>query len=64
MFHVGDRVEVIVEDDPIYGYTGKVTAVYGNGRSRRIAMVLEEDSGEGLGILWFDPEELRKVEQA
>jgi hypothetical protein len=62
MFKVGDRVEVVVEGDPLLGYIGIVEEVHPDLSFRRIAMSLEEDSGEGLGILWFDPEELRKVE--
>ena len=64
MINVGDRVEVVVEDDPLFGYIGKVIEVYPGGDFRTIRVELEQDTGEGLGLLWFQAFELRKVEQA
>ncbi|MEU5166824.1 hypothetical protein [Streptomyces mutomycini] len=64
MFNVGDRVEVVVQDDPLFGYIGKVKEIFIGGNFRNIGVDLEEDTGEGLGRLWFLSYELRKVEQA
>jgi hypothetical protein len=64
MFNVGDRVEVVAEDDPLFGYVGKVVEIVPAPVIRLFRVKLEEDTGEGLGVLWFQAFELRKVERA
>lgn len=64
MFKVGDHVEVIADDDPLFGYIGKIVDIYPEVNFRPIRVVLGKDMGEGLVALWFHTFELRKVESA
>lgn len=63
MFEIGNYVEFVTEDT-LNGERGEVTSVYPTGY-RRIAVMVENEFGEFVHpVLWFDVDELRKVEQA
>ncbi|MET9816903.1 hypothetical protein [Streptomyces sp. NPDC006355] len=62
-FKVGDKVEVIVEGDPMYGSAGVVEETYLASNYRQVGIVLDDGSSLGKGVvLWFGKEELRKVD--
>lgn len=63
MLEIGDKVEVIVEDDPLFGATGVVEETYHASNFRQVGIILDDGSllGEGV-VLWFGKEELRKVD--
>ena len=63
MFEVKDRVEVIVETDPLYKSTGTVQETCYDSSYRQVGVILDEGAPIGEGtVLWFGTEELRKVE--
>ncbi|MFJ3084394.1 hypothetical protein ACIPJG_32210 [Streptomyces halstedii] len=65
MFIVGDRVEVIVEDDPFYLTQGKVMDIYASDSGwRNLCVLLDNTEDIGRPWLWYSHNELRKVESA
>lgn len=62
-FEVGDRVEIIVEGDPLKGCFGEVYEIYPElSHFRSLGILLEDGEELGNPVLWFGTEELRKVE--
>jgi hypothetical protein len=59
MFEVGDRVEVIA-DDPLVGCFGNVIGVFPE--HGFITIMIDDGADIGNPVLWYNDDELRKVE--
>jgi hypothetical protein len=62
MFEVGDKVEVIASDDPLFGGTGVVAETFYASNYRQVGVVVDGAYPGRNVILWFGKEELRKVD--